>query len=243
MRGKLDVKLLASTPEAKRVAFSAIRSCYSPGNAWDLYHSEFEKYEKKVAGDGGDGSDSDRLIREIVSHGHTSTLEHVTFTFSVSGISRACLAQLTRHRIGWSYSVQSQRYVKQSSDSRHGEFDYVMPDLGYVDEKHERDPERCFGRTASCEVMMENAMQQAQMYYDRLVSWGVKAEDARMVLPQAATCNCVVSCNLRAFLDGYKKRALNSHAQAEIRELFEKMRECVVEKEPWIKGLIENLKA
>ena len=42
--------------------------------------------------------------------GHRSVLEHVSFTFQAIGISRACLAQLTRHRLV-SFSVESQRYV------------------------------------------------------------------------------------------------------------------------------------
>ena len=222
------VSLLASTPDAKKVAFSAIRSCYSPGTARELFDHEFDKYEAKV-GKNGEEHDSDRLIHEIVNHGHTSTLEHVSFTFSVSGISRACLAQLTRHRIGWSYSVQSQRYVKQSTESKHGGFEYVLPDLGYLDAKRD-----------ACRSVMKAAMEQAQIYYDVLVKWGVKAEDARMVLPQAATCNLVITCNLRAFLDGYRKRALNDHAQTEIRVLFEKMRDAIVAKEPWIEALTKG---
>lgn len=232
----LNVRLLCSTPDAKRVAFSAIRSCYSPGNSWDLYHDEYDKYEAKRASDNLGGSDADRLVREIVGHGHTSTLEHVSFTFSVSGLSRACLAQLTRHRIGWSYSVQSQRYVKQSSGSKHGGFDYVVPELGYVDEK------KGFGTSKACLDVFVRFMDECQRIYDKLVGWGVNAEDARMVLPQAATCNLTVTCNLRAFLDGYAKRACNPHAQAEIRRLFELMASAIVEVEPWISDLIERVK-
>lgn len=228
------VSLLASTPDAKKVAFSAIRSCYSPGTARELFDHEFDKYEAKV-GKNGEEHDSDRLIHEIVSHGHTSTLEHVSFTFSVSGISRACLAQLTRHRIGWSYSVQSQRYVKQNTESKHGGFEYVLPDLGYVDAKRD-----AYVTSRACRSVMKAAMEQAQIYYDVLIKWGVKAEDARMVLPQAATCNLVITCNLRAFLDGYRKRALNDHAQTEIRVLFDKMRDAIVAKEPWIEALMKG---
>lgn len=236
----LVVRLLSATPDAKRVAFAAIRSCYSPGNSWDLYHTEFDEYEKRAAKDNLGGSDADRLVREIVGHGHTSTLEHISFTFSVSGMSRACLAQLTRHRVGWSYSVQSQRYVKMNSGGKHGGFEYVLPDLEYVDKKQEEG--RTFATGKGCLAEMVKCMEECQRTYDRLVGWGVKAEDARMVLPQAATCNLTVSCNLRAFLDGYAKRALNGHAQAEIRTLFEMMADEIVKVEPWIGGLIERVK-
>lgn len=235
----LRVRLLSSTPNAKRVAFAAIRSCYSPGDSWALYHDEFEKYEAKRATDNLGGSDADRLVREIVGHGHTSTLEHISFTFSVSGLSRACLAQLTRHRIGWSYSVQSQRYVKQSSGSKHGGFDYVLPDLKYVDERREEG--LTFATSKGCLAELVRGMDECQRVYDRLVGWGVKAEDARMILPQAATCNLTVTCNLRAFLDGYVKRACNPHAQAEIRTLFKMMATEIVRVEPWISGLLERI--
>jgi len=43
--------------------------------------------------------------------GHTSILEHAVFTFRIEGLSRAALAQLTRHRLA-SFDVQSQRYVR-----------------------------------------------------------------------------------------------------------------------------------
>ena len=52
--------------------------------------------------------------------GHESPLEHVTFTFTIEGVSRAFLAQITRHRIA-SYSVKSQRYVNA------GKFEFIIP--------------------------------------------------------------------------------------------------------------------
>ena len=49
------------------------------------------------------------LTTALDSH-HDSVMEHCSFTFIVSGVSRVLLAQLTRHRIA-SFSVRSQRYV------------------------------------------------------------------------------------------------------------------------------------
>ena len=56
------------------------------------------------------------MLTEI---GHASPIEHASFTFAIEGVSRSLLAQITRHRIA-SYSVQSQRYVKLRSLSKHG---------------------------------------------------------------------------------------------------------------------------
>ena len=60
-------------------------------------------------------------LRHAVESGHESVLEHGVFTFRVSGLSRAALAQLTRHRLA-SFDVQSQRYVRIKG------VDLVMPE-------------------------------------------------------------------------------------------------------------------
>ena len=51
------------------------------------------------------------VLSTIMSAGHTSTLEHASYTFAVDGVSRALTHQLVRHRIA-SFNQQSQRYVK-----------------------------------------------------------------------------------------------------------------------------------
>jgi thymidylate synthase (FAD) len=76
--------------------------------------------------------------------------------------------------------------------------------------------------------------------YDSLVALGVKAEDARSVLPINCTCNLTVSCNLRAFLDFWSKRKPGTHAQDEIQELAVKMKDEIIGREPWIEGLIKG---
>lgn len=220
----MKLKLLSSTPNSKRVAFAAIRSCYSPGNAEKLFFEEYEKYAAR------EGDDVMRLIKEIVNHGHTSTLEHITYTFAVQDLSRACLGQLTRHRVGWSYSVQSQRYVKQSRKSKHGEAGFVYPALKYLDDDKRDRAGRILG----------NVVNVCQDSYDALVALGVKAEDARSVLPINCTCNLTVSCNLRAFLDFWSKRKPGTHAQEEIQELASMMKDAIVGKDEWVKYLLEG---
>ena len=62
---------------------------------------------------------------------------------------------------------------------------------------------------------------------------GVKAEDARFILPQAVTTNLVMTMNCRELLHFFKLR-LASDSQWEIRELAEKMLNLVTEKAPLI---------
>jgi thymidylate synthase (FAD) len=207
------------------VALSAIRTCYSPGKPSEIVAKEGAKYFGSKATDGESGTEADRLFRMIVRSGHTSTLEHLSFTFAVEGVSRALLAQLTRHRVGFSYSVQSQRYVKFGSNDRSGGFDYVVPEsvISNPKEVYHDDTVNYF-----CGVMDE-----LQSAYDKLRSLGVPAEDARAVLPQAAACNLVMTANLRAILEFYSKRKSGKGAQKEISDFAEELRKAVVEVEPW----------
>lgn len=209
--------LISNTTDGQIIALSAIRTCYSPNKPSEIVALEGEKYFKQKATE-GEGKEVDRLIRHIVGSGHTSTLEHLTYTFAVEGVSRALLAQLTRHRVGFSFSVQSQRYVKQSSDSKHGAFEFVVPEK--VKDK-------------GLEYFYSKVMENIQAEYDYLISCGIPQEDARSVLPNAATTNLVLTVNLRSLLDFYSKRRKGKGAQHEITELAERLREEVVKVEKW----------
>lgn len=242
MQTKLNVSLLAHTQiteswkgywgldadiaDGQAVALTAIRTCYSPLEPADIIPDEGHKYFGKKATDGGKGTEADRLIRHIMKSGHTSTIEHLSFTFMVSGLSRAALAQLTRHRVGFSYSVQSQRFVKFGSDDKSGGFDYVIPPSMANDEARISEFHRL--------------MRRAQRSYNYLRSGGIPAEDARSVLPQAAACNLTMTANLRSLVDFYRKRGPHTHAQSEIQDMAAQIREVVTEAEPWTDMFFET---
>jgi thymidylate synthase (FAD) len=217
----IDFELLTEgnlTP-SQVVALTAIRTCYSHLDPADIFATEGNKYFGNLAQDGSEGSDADRLIRHIINSGHTSTMEHGSYVFTLSGLSRSALAQFTRHR-QFSFSVQSQRYVKFGSKDRSKGFHYTVPKT--VKEK-------------DVEELYEAAMIEIQAIYDNLRKEGVTAEDARYVLPNAATCNLVFSGNLRTLLEFYSKRGKGTHAQAEIQELAETIKKKIIEVEPWTK--------
>ena len=79
----------------------------------------------------------------------------------------------------------------------------------------------------------EEMMDTIQGMYDSLVKWGIPQEDARSVLPQSATCNLVLTVNLRALLDFYAKRRKGKGAQQEITVLAEELKNKVVAVEGW----------
>jgi thymidylate synthase (FAD) len=214
------------------IALTAIRTCYSANKPSEVVALEYAKYFNKPASDGDSGTDADRLFRHIVKSGHTSTLEHITYTFAIEGVSRSLLAQLTRHR-QFSFSVQSQRYVKFGSGDKSGGFDYVVPPSL---EGKSASPLAC----DTAEQVFERAMSWAQTYYDILRKAGVPAEDARYVLPNAAATNLVMTGNLRAILEFYGKRRKGRGAQWEIADLAEKMREEITKVDGWTSPFFEE---
>lgn len=110
---RLEVELVALTPDPERVIEQAGRTCYL----------SFERIEE----------DSDAgFIRRLIRMGHESPLEHAYATFRIRNCSRAMTHQLVRHRL-MSVSQQSQRYVDEDS------FAYVVPaamPAEFVDDFH-----------------------------------------------------------------------------------------------------------
>ncbi len=76
------------------VCASAIRTCW-------------QSFDKS---DNGGEKDKELIDRVGNKYKHASTLEHLTYTFYIEGISRALLQELARHRMA-SLSVKSTRYT------------------------------------------------------------------------------------------------------------------------------------
>ena len=146
--------------------------------------------------------DQAALLAKILDLGHFSVLEHASFTFGIEGISRACSHQLVRHRIA-SYSQQSQRYVTVKE-----RFEAVTPPTIAARPELE-------GRFAAL-------LDECQAVYRELVEAGIPAEDARFVLPNAATTKLVLTMNARELRHFFELRCCR-RAQWEIRAMAVQM--------------------
>lgn len=155
-----------------------------------------------------------RLINIVLGSGHLSTIEHLNFTFAIDGVSRALTHQLVRHRHA-SYSQQSQRYV----EFKDGKFEYVTPPV--IKNKPELNQK------------YEDFMQQVGVFYQELIEAGVKAEDARFILPNAAETKVVMTMNARSLLNFLEHR-LCVRAQWEIRKLAQLMLDILMKEVPEI---------
>jgi len=192
----LHVVLLRHTPEPEEVVAMAAKLCYSPAGVEELK----EKIEAK---------DQATFVERLASIGHLSPVEHISFTFGIEGISRACTHQLVRHRVA-SYSQQSQRYVKAD------QFDYIVP----PSIKKDPDLTREFGKC------MAEAQSNYTKVLKRLEELGYKGEsgqqDARYLLPNAAETKIIITMNARELLHFFRVRCCN-RAQWEIRGMSERM--------------------
>jgi thymidylate synthase (FAD) len=184
----LKVKLLNYTPEPERVVAMAARLCYSAIGA--------EELSERLSDD-----DVRRMVAKMVKLGHASTIEHVSFTFGVEGVSRVLTHQLVRHRIA-SYDQQSQRYV-----ASHG-FQYITPPS--IAEKPE------------ARAKFDRLMGDIRQIYDGLTELGIPKEDARYVLANAAETKIIITMNARSLLHFFNLRCCH-RAQWEIRAMAYKM--------------------
>ena len=182
----MNVTLIEATPFAEQLCGAAAAVCTNTGN-----------YE--------------RSLRHAVESGHTSVLEHAVFTFKVEGLSRAALAQLTRHRLA-SFDVQSQRYVRLDNP------ELVIPESI---------------RKSRFAAEAESSMRYMMNLYQRMTEAGIPCEDARYVTPQAVPTTLYMTMNARELLHFFSLRCCN-RAQWEIRELADRMLRLCMEASPEI---------
>lgn len=217
------VTLIAHTPDPERTIACAAKLCYSPSSIETVHQG---LTDEKVAS----------FVEMLSEIGHESPIEHASFTFGIEGVSRALLAQITRHRMA-SFSVQSQRYVAENS------FEFVTPpEIAAVPEALE---------------IFKQAMREDQERYDQIteilkekhkkafLSEGKdektaarmaekKAiEDARFVLPNACETKMILTMNCRSLLNFFRHRCCN-RAQWEIQDVANQMLALVKEVAPEI---------
>jgi thymidylate synthase (FAD) len=196
----LKVKLLQYTQEPEKIIAAAAKLCYSSVGVEDIM-------------DNLNKENTDKFLNMLMSLGHESPIEHVSFTFGVEGVSRSLSHQLVRHRIA-SFSQQSQRYVKLD------QFEYIIPPAIESD------------KTAK-EIFVK-AMEESQKAYDLIVERLKEAyteqgmnekvaekkaiEDGRYVFPNACETKVVFTMNARSLINFFHHRCCN-RAQWEIREM------------------------
>lgn len=180
----MKVELINYTPNPDKTCAAAAMSCQSKKTPKEIFDTISDDKIRKV-------------LKSTSDKGHDSVIEHASFTFSISGVSRALTHQLVRHRIA-SFLQQSQRSVKIDKP------DYVIPP----------------SIESSKDILSEykTFMEKTWEFYNRLQENGVPAEDARFVLPNASSSNIIITMNARSLMNFFELRCCMT-SQWEIRKM------------------------
>ena len=190
----MNIRLITNTEHPETVIAAAAKLCYSKKDGTELF-DEMMSDEEML----------DRFLDRFMEMGHGSPLEHATFTFEVSGVSRSCSHQLVRHR-NTSFNQKSQRYVDEEN------FEYVTPDV--------------IASYEAADYLFDVAMADANNSYkaikEALMDAGypekIAQENARAVLPNACATSLIMTMSLRQIYNFLDIRLCN-RAQDEIREV------------------------
>ena len=219
----MNVELLQYNPDCEKIVAAAAKLCYSSSEIDGILN-------------GLDKEKTTAFIDKLMSMGHESPIEHITFTFGIEGVSRSLLAQFTRHRIA-SYSVKSQRYVNE------GKFEYITP----PEIENNSEAKKLFEEAMEDDLKKYNELSEIlfNKHYADMIASGMpekkaksaaekKAiEDARYVLPNACETKMIATFNARSLLNFFNHRCCE-RAQWEIRDMACRMLMLVKEAAPTI---------
>ncbi len=217
----MKVNLISHTPDPERLAATAAKLCYSSSGIDSLRDGLTEEKTRS-------------FIDMLVSVGHESVMEHVSFTFGIEGISRACSHQLVRHRIA-SYSQKSQRYVNENG------FEFVTPPEIEALPEAESEFDRIMNEITESYTKIADLLTESHKV--RLMNEGLdektalsKArktanEDARFILPNACETKIIVTMNVRSLFNFFRHRCCR-RAQWEIRAVADEMLKLCMEVAP-----------
>lgn len=198
----MKVKLLHVTP--LDITDIAICKCYA---------SKFEQGEPNV-----------RRINNVANvNKHSSTIEHISYSFDIDGISRGCLQELARHRIA-SYTVKSSRYTLKE-----------LKKQPYFEGKNYPNAKKYIVMTGN--VKVDNRSIEALNKLMEVIKAGVPNDMAKYCMPEAYKTSLVVTINARSLQNFFKLR-MDKHAHWEIQRLAKTMHWLIPEDH---KFLFENL--
>lgn len=149
-----------------------------------------------------------------------SSWEFVSFTFNITGVTRAFTHQLVRNRHG-SYAQQTMRILDMEG------FSTVMPETIKGNDYHK--------------MRYSNLMQEINAFYSDMVADDIPMEDARSILPTNICTNITVKFNLRTLSDMMASRA-SCRTQGEYRDVLNEMYDACVDALPWIAPFLRDAK-
>lgn len=219
----LDVRLFHWTGSVAP-AYIAARLCYKK-DGYAGVEEELTRLRQRLSPPEVEDYMSNWLADKIVARNHMGIFEHIDFHFAVRGISRAASHQLVRHRVA-SYAQQSQRYVDK------GNFRYIIPgSIAAIPDARD-----AFTATMNSLAIAYQRLQRHMRTAYPTADAEFVNQDCRFVLPNACETEIVIKMNARALIEAGRQR-LCSHAQWEVRAMFEEIRTQAVVAMPLLRDI------
>ena len=144
--------------------------------------------------------DCEAFLMRLVEQGHMSVFEHVNYTFSIKGVSRALLQELARHR-HISLSVESTRWALKRIMASNPEM--VLP------------------------KSIKRVYVDLQMEWIRtFLKEGIPNDEMKYLIPECLPTNLVLTLNLRELIHIYRLRT-SMRALKEFHDLMIDIAQCL----------------
>ena len=151
-----------------------------------------------------DTSSAKKMIAMLIKLGHESVLEHFSITVKMK-TDVGCYKDITRHRAGTAFSIESTRYCNYSNDKFGNEISFIKP-INIKDDTQEYD-------------IWYQCINEIEKSYNKMAEIGCKPDQLRMILPHSTAAEVSMTANLRSWRHIFKMRCAKQ-AHPSVRQIM-----------------------
>ena len=136
------------------------------------------------------------LIKNCINRGHESVLEHEKITIRMT-CDIGVYKDLTRHRAGTAFSIESTRWCNYGKDKFDNEIKFIKP-VFYVDSWSDKNYEGSqMDKDEYKSYLWYDCMEEIEDKYMTMSNTGCKPDELRMILPHSTAAQVTMTCNIR----------------------------------------------
>jgi thymidylate synthase (FAD) len=151
-----------------------------------------------------DTTSAKQMIGMLIKSGHESVLEHFSISVKMK-VDVGCYKDLTRHRAGTAFSIESTRFCNYSKDKFDNQITFIKPcNIEYGTDEYN---------------LWEQCMRVIEVYYNNMAQLKCKPDQLRMILPHSTAAEVSMTANLRAWRHIFKMRCAKA-AHPSVRQIM-----------------------
>ena len=159
-----------------------------------------------------------KLLSMAIASGHESVMEHEKITVKLR-CSVGTYKDLTRHRVGTAWSIESTRWCNYSKGKFDNQLRFIIP-TNYDDSWTKANYEgESFTQEQQKSAIWHQAMEDIEESYMKGAEAGMKPDELRLMLPHSTAADVVMTCNIREWRHILKLRT-QKNVHPEIRQIL-----------------------